>query len=58
MAAAAPVAAHALEAFVQRIGWLGNQRVFANKLALTLEQKVPGFSTINNGTRCPRTRSR
>lgn len=49
-AAAAPVAGHALEAFVQRIGWYGNQRLFANKVALALEQKVPGFATINNGT--------
>lgn len=48
--AAAP-APHILAAFVQRLGWLGNQRLFANPVAMKLEEKVPGFSTFNNGTR-------
>ncbi|KNC84863.1 hypothetical protein SARC_02945 [Sphaeroforma arctica JP610] len=31
-------------------GWVGNQRLFANKVALSMEKSVPGFAFVNNVT--------
>lgn len=51
MAAAAAAAAHphALSAFVARMGWLGNRRLFSNPVAMKLEETVPGFKLFNDG---------
>lgn len=29
--------------------FVGNTRLFSNKVALKMEQTVPGFSTLNDG---------
>jgi len=37
-------------AFLVPARWLGNQRLFSNRVAMMLEEKVPGFKLLNDVT--------